>query len=497
MKFAAALFLALASIASADDLAPIHPGIPGQVPFWNQNAKQFIWPPSFDVPKTAGAQSYRFIILGSDKKTRSFQADDPTVSLAPVWDDLPPGPTELTIQPEPAGKPTTRAFHRAAPFNGPYGKPLIPYDQSARIALKSVLNESFVKWWLAHHEPDPTYPLNRYPSKINGSILTACAMYATQSPRPTDADDAIKIARNAADFLLSISHAPGSRLEYFPLSYYKAKPTDRENDHFLIFNTPAEAAQGFLDLFDAVHDDKYHRAAINIARTYTKLQSPTGTWPLKIDDRTNQPLADIDFIPSEVIVLYDRLITQYHKTEFDRPENRAVQWMMENPVRTYNWAAQFDDAKLRGPYQNLGKHEACLFAGYLFQHHSHTDQAEEILRWAEDQFVTWEQPPQLKSRFENLDPKNWITPCSTEQYAMYEPISGSSAFMIDAYVRAYQTTKNPIYLAKAQSLANALTEAQQLHNGRYPTRMVAHDLLYWVNSTVNTIKAMQLLARPM
>ena len=39
-----------------------------------------------------------------------------------------------------------------------------------------------------------------------------------------------------------------------------------------------------------------------------------------------------------------------------------------------------------------------------------------------------------------MKPENWFTPCSLEQYAMFEPISGSSAFMIVAYIRAYEAT---------------------------------------------------------
>jgi uncharacterized protein YyaL (SSP411 family) len=78
---------------------------------------------------------------------------------------------------------------------------------------------------------------------------------------------------------------------------------------------------------------------------------------------------------------------------------------------------------------------------------------------------------------------------------MFEPISGSSAFMINAYLAAYRATGNRINLAKAQALANALTVAQQMHGGRYPTRMIEHDLAYWLNSTINTAKAMDALAR--
>jgi uncharacterized protein YyaL (SSP411 family) len=78
---------------------------------------------------------------------------------------------------------------------------------------------------------------------------------------------------------------------------------------------------------------------------------------------------------------------------------------------------------------------------------------------------------------------------------MFEPISGSSAFMIVAYLRAYEATGKKLYLAKARALANALTVAQQMHNGRYPTRMIEQDLAYWINSTINTARAMQMLAK--
>src|SRR5206468_6141766 len=117
--------------------------------------------------------------------------------------------------------------------------------------------------------------------------------------------------------------------------------------------------------------------------------------------------------------------------------------------------------------------------------------------FAEDQFVVWEQPPQRAPRQgdDRLAPRHWITPCSCEQYAMFEPISGSSAFMIVAYVRAYRATHKAIYLAKAESLANALTVAQQRHGGgRYPTRMIEKDLAYWINSTINTARAMKMLS---
>jgi uncharacterized protein YyaL (SSP411 family) len=132
---------------------------------------------------------------------------------------------------------------------------------------------------------------------------------------------------------------------------------------------------------------------------------------------------------------------------------------------------------------------------YLFAHGENVERAEEILRFAEDQFVVWRDPPKLARRDERFDPRHWITPASTEQYAMFEPVSGSSAFMIMGYVSAYRATHKPLYLAKAQSLANALIVAQHRQpDGRYPTRMIEQDLAYWINSTINSARAMLLLA---
>ncbi|HTL28212.1 MAG TPA: hypothetical protein VL282_03285, partial [Tepidisphaeraceae bacterium] len=385
-----------------------------------------------------------------------------------------------------------RTFHRAAPYRGPYGSPVVPYAQSWQIAIKGAMAEPFVQSWRQNGQPDSAYPLYRYASKVIGALVSGCAMYAQQSPPPDDAKNAIEIGRAAADFLISISGKEGTPLEYFPPTYYHATPTARENDNWTMLISPAEACQGYLDLYDVTHDEKYLDASKRIAKTYAKLQLPSGTWHLKVDNRTNEPLAQIELVPSVVIHFLDRMVTQYKFTEAQPALDKAVEFMMDGPVKSFDWKAQFDDAKLRGPYENLSKHEACLFAGYLFQHNQ-VDLAKEILNFAEDQFVIWEKPPESSGKFMAID--QWFTPCSAEQYAMFEPISGSSAFMIVAFVRAYEVTKDPLYLAKAESLANALTIAQNQYQGRYPTRMYkTKDRTYWINSTVNTVRAMKMLA---
>ncbi len=483
--------------ALAETLKPIRPGVPGKSPFWNQASRQFIWVPAFDFKTVDGAATYIFTISTATGGMLDFESHDPHASLAPVWNRLPVGTTTVKVEAinkegESLGTASERTFHRAAPFRGPYAAPVVPYSESAAIALKGAMGESFVQNWRTTGKPDPTYPLYRYASKITGALISGCAMYAMQDPKPADADQAIAIGRAAADFTLSISSKEGTPLEYFPPTYHGAKPTTRENDDWTMLISPSEVCQGYLDLYDVTHDEKYQDAAKRIVKTYAKLQLPDGSWYLKVDNTTNKPFAPIEMVPSVVIQFLDRMVTQYHFDDAQAPLDKAVKFMMDGPVKTFDWNAQFDDGKLRGPYENLSKHEACLFAGYLFDH-GQKDLATEILNFAEDQFVVWEQPPASSAKFMPLN--EWFTPCSCEQFAMFEPISGSSAFMIVAYMHAYEATHKPLYLAKAESLANELTIAQKQYDGRYPTRMYkTKDRTYWINSTVNTARAMQLLA---
>src|SRR4051812_38101998 len=75
--------------AVEESLAPIRPGVPGKTPFWNSQAKQFIWAPAFDFKTVENATSYRFIGTSEDGSTHTFDAPEPWAPLTPVWKDLP------------------------------------------------------------------------------------------------------------------------------------------------------------------------------------------------------------------------------------------------------------------------------------------------------------------------------------------------------------------------------------------------------------------------
>src|ERR1051325_326658 len=265
------LFLALSSFsqaaspeelhrfAIAESMIPIRPGVPGQAPFWNEQAKQFIWAPALDFAAVPGAASYRFTLDSEDGKSHTFKAAHPWAPLTPVWSNLSVGATTLKVeglnaQGEVIGVAGTRQFHRAAVFNGPYGQPLLPYAQSARVALEGLMAEPFVRSWRQTGRPDERYTLYRYSSKLISAVMTASALYATQSPRPADAGEALEIGRRAADFLLGLSAPADAPLEFFPPTYHGVQAGERENDNWTMLISPAAAGQGYLNLYKATHE---------------------------------------------------------------------------------------------------------------------------------------------------------------------------------------------------------------------------------------------------
>src|SRR4051812_47213889 len=81
--------------AVQESLAPIRPGTPDKAPFWNAQAKQFIWAPAFDFKPVAGARAYRFTVKSESGESHAFEAPEPSASLAPIWKGIPAGPTTI------------------------------------------------------------------------------------------------------------------------------------------------------------------------------------------------------------------------------------------------------------------------------------------------------------------------------------------------------------------------------------------------------------------
>ncbi len=495
--------------ALQESVMPVRPGKPGEIPFWNSSSHQFIYAPAFDYKIIDNAATYRFEIISLvDSGSHSFENKVPYAPLSDVWAAVPVGSfnlkvTGISAEGKSLGLAGQGKYYRAAYFNGIYHKPVMSYDKSAKLALDNLLNKDYVKYWFNNKKPDPKYNYYRYPAKIMGALIVGAVTQARLKANTPDAKKYTELAAIVADYLISISFKQGTPLEYFPPTYKgyeavfkKSNPNVKTDDDLII--SAAEAGNAYLDLYDLTSNKKYLEAAKRIADTYVKTQMDNGSWYLFVNINTGKQTAPNIAIPTSTINYFDRLSRDYKVPGLKNATAKALNWIMENPVKTYDWQGQFEDVYARPPYKNLSREQVCDMSIYLMKNSKGNPQnlklAEELIRFAEDQFVIWEKPVPVKKDKENgWLPENWITPTVQEQYIFWMPVGRAACIMMETYRLAYGVTKKEMYLAKAKSIANTFTVVQKEHNGDYPTMFTKYKMNFWLNSVVYPAKMMMTL----
>lgn len=493
---------------------PIRPGEPGKVPFWNAYSKRFIYAPAFNYDKIENADKYHYEILSlKDSSTYEFEKDVPYAPLSPVWAKVPVGEFKIKVigvsaNGDSLGLAGQGQYYRASPYDpedSAYHKPVMPYDSSAMIALDKLMHKDYVNYWLTHKSPDPDYVNYKYPAKIWSALIVGAVTHAKLKPNTDEAKRSTQLAKIIADFLIKVSFKEGSAWEFFPPTYYGKRISEHPNPrkphmklttNFTIMG--ADAGNAYLDLYDYIGNEKYLEAAKRIAQTYLKTQLDNGSWYEMVNYKTGKPVAPNIAIPTAMINYYDRLRKDYKVDGLEESTEKALNWIMQNPVKTFNWQGQFEDVKPRKPYQNQSREQACDLAIYLFKNKKNIPLAEDLVRFAEDQFVIWEQPRDFwvgkkRPSRKGYHSINWITPCVQEQYVYWMPVGRSAGIMLQTFWEAYSATQKKIYLAKAKSIANAFTLVQKANHGDYPTFFTKYPMSRWLNSTVYPAKIMMAL----
>jgi maltose/maltodextrin transport system substrate-binding protein len=351
-----------------------------------------------------------------------------------------------------------------------------------------------------------------------GALVRAMAAYSRSAESAEDRETALKLGRVIADHLLSIRYPAGTPYANVPPTYTLDvdKPMkmveDRVAERWLMTPSAVDAAFGFLDLYDVTHDEKYLQAGKDIADAFRRNQESDGTWPLMADWQTGKPIRPQRLVPTWVILLFDRMDRQYGVADYREARSKASQWIEEHPLKTYQWDGQFEDVQPRPPYVNLAREQACDVAVMILsEEHPTADriaQAEELLRFAEDQFVVWSKVKDPKG-WKRVMPKRrqqvgtWLTPCVLEQYVCYGPVARSSAILINAYLKAHEVTGKDEYAQKARALANGLVAGQKFlaenrnGNGEIPTWLWTAKPKNWLNNSYYAAEALQNVANAM
>ena len=486
----------LAELNAEDLKAEVRPGDGVTQPFWNVCSKQFLYAPSFDFKALPGAVKYGFRITDAKGRVHDFEADRPTASLAPVWMSVAPGPAKIVVTANGTNVVGRREFHRAAPFApGSYPPAARPYGECASRALEWMFGCAWVRHW-AEGSIDKTYQLNCFPSKMVPAVIDSMLMYAERHPERRG--EALKIAENAARWLMENSVREPESMKGLPITYFDyfeetkslGDPWDskqishRKRDQVMMIY-PASVARAYLRLARATGRCAYFDYAKNIAERYLVLQRTDGSWPFVLQFPSGKVLSANAAGETDICEFLDEMSAETGDVRYRAASDRAIP-SMERRIRTFDWEGQFEDVKPQAkPYANLSKHIAADTMIYLLGRDSkkYRTTAREALRFAEDQFVAWSSPAQ----------GSWYVPGVIEQFECAVTIDASYAKMIRFYLKLYEAEGNPLDLAKARALGDAVTR-NQMPDGLIPT-VFPYDAgragRHWLNCMCATIRGLR------
>ena len=485
---------------------PIRPASEGRNPCWNAFSKKFTYSPAIDVKALEGATEYRFVIRQEKGEgTWSFTSKDPCSDLSPVWAFVTPSDVRLDIialdgKGDVMDTVFTRKFLRDFPFEGPYNRNVRPYRESAMMAALYIHNMEAVQKFKDSSVPDlEAYSHFTYPNKIIGSLVSVEAQIARNIPALRE--EALLIARNAAQFLIDQSRPEGDPLAFFPPTYYgdKAASSRDWNIGKTMTMDACYSGNAFLDLYDVTGDKLYYERALRIADTFAHIQRADGSFPIKVDFATGEPVNSVGAMLHPVLNYANRLEKQYGETRYQEMTAKGAAWMKEVALETFDLTGQFEDVTVEGlkPYENLTNCTAAPYASYILHNAPSAEDiadARDLIRLSEDQFVHWNEVPD----------ENGIrilgTPCVFEQHKYQMPVDNSTCNVANAYLDLYEVTGDRLAFEKARALIDNLTVVQQVTSGQIPTtfkmRTPENDKrrTFWINCSNASIKILLRMA---
>lgn len=501
---------AMKECCSADTTAH-HGGGYGR-PFWNVEAFQFMYVPAFQFPPISGCKKYRYTAKDENGKLHTFDSPKPTALLTDIWGDIPEGVVELTVRTvnddDSEGYLVgARTFFKLAPYTGDYPEAKYSYKECATRAFDYIMNLDCVRYWLEKGVPDPNYLLNVYPSKTHSSIIAAMINYMSFCPER--ADDALKIATNAADYLLSITPdngpmdgvPPTYKLDYCEIAYkhfFGTVVNERSNTVMMLY--PSYVGKAYLQIEEITKDKKYLDAAIKIGEFYLKNVQQNGTWYIILDYKTGEPVSYNYCDPlANVIPFFMMLYKRTGDEKWKTVADNALAYSEKESLFTYNWEGQFEDSGLSSNYSNLTHFGAAALVRHYAEYYSDDEEkmreAEDLARYIEDQFVVWNRPAPWNK--DSADVSLWPVPSALEQYNWYVPIDASSASAINTFIALYKAGRGELYLAKAKALTDTITRVQH-ENGLIPTHWMDEETLnghnFWINCMIATATTVQTMS---
>lgn len=448
---------------------------------WNSYAPRYVYAPEWSWEPVKGAVAYCIQFAGAnDAKARNIRVSTPQYKMLGDWPQIDIGPVDMIAWAvDAADKPLCSAwrkrFYKSPGFDGKEQEPL-NFQESIDHAMAYLLAPARDKvekfegdmprscWSSCEESMSGQRRLMAFPALHHPSFIFAYLDYALAFPDGKLSQTALKQAKQYGDWLLENRLPASWYCGLFPFSTIEQGRTEGyiEGKNITLFRA-ARVGEAMIALYRKFMNEKYLDYARHIADVFVDLQRADGSWPYRIDPKTGKT---VEVYTSNAVTparLFGLLEEIQPNEKYTRCREKAIAWVMANPVQNGRWQGMYEDIGAKIPYQNLEHWDTNEMIRYLV-HNGDGESAkvaERLNHYIEDQFVLWQSTDRCVS---NRCP----TPTVMEQYACYVPMEVHTGMWIMSLLALHKATRKKDYLTKAVNAGNAIVLAQQ-KTGAYST----------------------------
>jgi len=214
-------------------------------------------------------------------------------------------------------------------------------------------------------------------------------------------EEALRHARRIADW--NIANSTPSDWQYGSLPYstfVNGVPGGFVDGDAVMTDKPAIMALAYLRLHRMTGEAAYLGAARRIADTMARTQLPEGNWHFRVEPRNGEVREAYTSSAIYGVMLFEALDAFLRGSGYRENRDRALQWILENPVKTMDWRGFFED--VGNAPENRTNWDCIDTVRYLLSHRDDIPRAMEIA--------------------EKLN--NWIAQTFIERDHMFSPAAG-------------------------------------------------------------------------
>ena len=225
-----------------------------------------------------------------------------------------------------------------------------------------------------------------YPAFHHALLIRTLIGYSKYSADKRALAEAVKLA----DW--NIAHSTPADWAYgnFPWSTFEAKQPGGFRDRTgLMPDKAAIMALAYLQLHEATGEKRFLTAAEAIAKTLAARQRPDGTWPFRVDPKTEQVIEEYTSSVIYAIRLFESLDKLNGNDRYRASRDKTWNWLVNGPIKTKEFRGFYEDI----PASKDGRtNYDCLDTiRYLLANRTNTngylEMAKELNAWVEKTFL--------------------------------------------------------------------------------------------------------------